>query len=87
MPKEKNPFIGYTTEEIMASEAVTYVIQVGSDVFNSNGNWFFNKKSAQIHYGKILRMLLAQLNGGTKKERENAQRVLNSFKVLPLRIH
>ncbi len=87
MPKEKNPFITYTVEEVMASEASAYVIQVGSEVFSVNGKWIFNKKSARIYYGKILRDILDQMQNGNKKERNNAQKVLENFKVLPLRLH
>jgi hypothetical protein len=87
MPKEKSPFVGYTTEEVLASEAVTYIIQVGSDIFEARGTWFFTKKTARIHYGKILRAVLEQLNRGTKKEKEDAKRVLNNLKILPLRLH
>lgn len=87
MPKEKSPFINYTVEEVLASEAVTYVIQVGSDIFNVNGRWVFNKKSAAIYYNKILRQLLDEMANGTDKQKRNAKRVFLSFKILPLRIH
>lgn len=87
MPKEHSPFVGYSTEEILASEAITYFIQVGSDVFNSRGTWFFTKSSAKIHYGKILRTVLDQMHNGNKKQKENAWRILNNLKILPLRLH
>lgn len=84
---KKGPFVGYTVEEVMAFEAVTYVLQVGSDVYDTRGKWVFNKKSAYIHYGKVLRDLLDQMRNGTYAEQKNAKRVLMNLKVLPLRIH
>lgn len=90
MPRRKrNAYISYTVDEVLACEAVTYVIQVGSDLFDSDGKggWFFNKKSAIKHYNKILRVLTEQMNTGTKKERKNAKRVIENLKILPLRLH
>lgn len=84
---KKSPFVGYTAEEVMAFEAVTYVLQVGSDIFNVRGKWVFTKKSAYIHYNKVLRELLDQLKNGNSKQQRNAKRVLMGLKVLPLRIH
>lgn len=88
MPKKKkSPFRNYTVEEVMASEAVTFIIQVGSDIYRTNNDCFFNKKSAIRHYNKILRVLLEQIHTGTKKERKNAKRVVENLKILPLRLH
>jgi len=87
MPKKKSPFINYTVDEVMASEASTFVIQVGSDVFHVNGRWVFNKRSAVVYYNKILRTILDQMHNGTKRERKDAKRVLQNFKILPLRLH
>lgn len=84
---KKSPFIGYSSEQVMAIEATTYVLQVGSEIFNTNGKWVFTKKSAYIYYNKILRELLDQLRNGNNKQRKNAERVLQGLKVLPLRIH
>lgn len=83
----KSPFAGYTSEEIMAFEAITYVLQVGSEIFNKRGKWGFTKKSANIYYNRVLRELLNQLKNGDKKQRKNAERILLSLKILPLRIH
>lgn len=83
----KRPFVGYTAEEVMAFEAVTYILQVGSDVFDIKGKLVFTKKGAQIYYNKVLRELLDQIKNGTKKQKKNAMRALLGLKVLPLRIH
>lgn len=83
----KNPFVNYTTEEVLASEAVTYIIQVGTELFNINGRWVFSKKSAAIYHNKILRELSMQLNSGNKRDRDRAQKALAGLKILPLRVH
>ena len=84
---KKSPFIGYTVDEIFASEACTYVIQVGASIYAKDGIFVFNKKESTNHYNKILKELVHQFNNGNKKQRKNAQYILTHFKVLPLRIH
>ena len=87
MNKEKNPFVSYTIEEIFASEATTYVIQVGADLFGVKGRRIFTKVSAVRYYNKILKELCDQLKNGDAAQKENAKRVLADLKVLPLRVH
>ena len=84
---KKSPFVGYSTKEVMEFEATTYVIQVGSDVFNIKGKWVFTKKAAQLYYGKVLRELLNQLKTGNSRQRVSAKRALGTLKVMPLRLH
>lgn len=83
----KNPFVNYTIEEILASEASAYVIVVGSDFYMANGQWAFSRASAVRHYNKILAELMRQWAHGTKKEQKNAMRVMRNFRIDPLRFH
>lgn len=87
MAKKKSVFKGYTEDEVMAAEASSYFIQVGSEIFNSKGIFCFNRRSAVIYYNRVLRQVLYQLQNGTKKEKKNAARVLNNLKIQPLRLH
>lgn len=84
---KNNPFVGYTVEEIFASEAVTYVIQMGLDVFHVKGKFVFNKKSAVTYYNKILNESVFQLSNGDKRQKANARLILSTLKIMPLRIH
>lgn len=83
----KGPFRSYTSEQILASEAVTYVVVVGIEFYNVDGNYFFSKSVAVRHCNKIFRHLLGELHSGTRKEQKNARRVLNNLRVERLRIH
>ena len=87
MSKEKSPFVSYTFEEIMDHEAVTYVVQLGTDVWNVKGQWAFNKKSANMYYNKILRQIMHTLRTGNEKQIHNAKIMLATLRILPLRIH
>lgn len=84
---QKSPFVSYTAEEILAIEAVTFVLQVGSDMLEIKGNWFFTKKSVNTYYNRVLREILDQLANGNKKQKRSAERALRGLRVLPLRIH
>ena len=84
---KKSPFISYTVDEIFAQEAVSYIVIAGVDVFNSRGDWIFDKKNAIRYYNKILNEVMHQLSMGNKKQQFNARRVLNNLRVEPLRIH
>jgi hypothetical protein len=84
---EKNPFVGYTLDEIREAEATAYVIQVGSDMFRYKGNYTFSYKSAVYFRNKILDNLMDLINNGDQDQKDNAFRVLKSLQILPLRIH
>ena len=86
MPKKKNPFVNYTPEQVFLSESMLYVIQVGSEVFERDGQWFFVKKSAKLYYNRILKELLKQLHNGTAREQKRAKKILIDFKIVPLRM-
>ena len=83
----KSPFVSYTPEQIFAYESVTYVVVAGSDFYDVNGNYFFNKSSAIRHCNKIARQLTEYLRTGTRKEKKNAKRVLENLRVESMRIH
>lgn len=87
MPKAVSPFRNYSIEEIMAFEAESYMIQVGMDVFDMKGSCTFTKKSASRYYNKIRVQILKDYYSGTAKEKKNAKRLLENFKILPFRFH
>ena len=87
MPKPKSPFRTYTAEQILRYEPITYVIVAGTDFYDVNGNYFFNKGGAVRNYNKIYRQLIVQMQSGTKKEQKNARRVLLNLRIENMRIH
>ena len=82
----KSPFRGFSIEEVLASEAVSYVIQVGSDFFHHEGMMVFSKKTAITYYNRVLAQVVEAMHKGDKKERQHAHRVMLNLKILPLRI-
>lgn len=86
MQKKKGPFVNYTPEQIFLSESVLYIIQVGPEVFEVNGQWFFAKKSATTYYNRIIKELLNQLHNGTNKQKNRAKKLLTDVKIVPLRM-
>lgn len=87
MPKKKSPFVGYTEEEILASEAVSFVVIAGYNVFNNGKQFVFDKATAIRYYNKILKEATRQLIEGNRSEKKNARNILRNLRVEPLRIH
>jgi hypothetical protein len=87
MSKNKGPFVSYTSEQIFSYEAMLYVIQIGRDILEVDGELFFIKKNANSYYNKILKEILIDYHEGNLKERNRAKNILLNFKILPLRIH
>ena len=87
MPKKRSPFIGYTPEQVFASEAVCYVVIAGVDLFDYKGTFVFDRKSAIRHFNKIRIEMLKVMQFGTKRQKKNAKLILDNLKVEPLRIH
>jgi hypothetical protein len=87
MPKKKNVFRTYTPEEVFASEAISYVVIAGGDVFEHKGSIVFDRKSAIKHYNKIRVDMLTIIQSGTKRDRKKARIVLDNLRVEPLRVH
>lgn len=87
MAKKKDPFVNYTTQQIFISESMLYVLQVGRDVFEADGQWFFVEKTAIKYYNQILRLLMDDLEKGTPRQQRRANKALQNFRILPLRMH
>ena len=87
MAKKKDPFVNYTTKQIFASESMLYVLQVGKDVFEANGQWFFVERAATSHYNRILKILSENIKCGTPREKRRANKILPDLRILPLRMH
>jgi hypothetical protein len=87
MPRKKRPYRQYTFEQIQSVEATTYVIVAGKQLFNIDGDYFFDKTTANKFYDKILKESMKQLTEGTESQKRNARKILNNLRVEPLRIH
>ena len=84
---KKSPYINYTEEQIMASEAGNYVIQVGSDFFTQNGKMGFSKARAEQLFETVIAGLMEMRQHGTQEEYEDATMCLLNLRIMPLRIH
>ena len=86
MPNEKSPFIGFTVEEIFSAEMNSYVIQIGNDFYNKDGNFVFSATQANKHYNILLTNILSTMDKGTFKQKTAALKCLGKLLVYPLRI-
>lgn len=86
MKPEKSPFVGYSVEEIFSSEAVSWVVQIGDDVYAHQGQIVFDKKVATHLYTKFLKSFRYLLENGTEQEKKESLRVISSLKMMPLRV-
>lgn len=82
----KSPFKHFSVEEVFAAESCSYVILVGTDFYVNQGRMVFSKQAAARYYNHILNQVVDLMRNGTKKQKEHANRVIMSLKVLPLRI-
>lgn len=87
MKNNKGPFGEYSVEDVFRAEACSYVIQVGVDLFDNDGQMIFSKKAAIMYYNKILNELMNVIDGGDDAERADAIRCLGTFRIMPLRIN
>jgi len=87
MAKEKDPFVNYTVEQIFISESMLYILQVGREVFEVDGQWFFVKATVANHYKKIFNMLVDDLKNGTPREKRRANKIMPDLRILPFRMH
>jgi len=86
-PVRKSPFVGYTVEEVVSSEAVLFMVQVGKNVLEIDGQYFFLRKAAVTHYNRILKDLIIRIYNGDDKAQKQAKSVLPYLRIVPLRLH
>jgi len=86
MNKTKSPFKNYTLEEIKKAESNSFVVLIGNDYYEKNGNFTFSLAQAQKHYEILLKNILITLNDGTPKQKKAALSCLGRLHILPLRL-
>jgi len=84
---EKSPWGKHSVEDIKRTEHDAYVIQMGMEIFDSDGKIVFNSRAVAVYYNKILNNLLDIIDGGDEDERNDAIRCLGTLHVHPLRIN
>ena len=86
MAKNKNPYKGFTTEEVNRAEANSFVIRIGNDYYNKDGNFTFSLKQAEKYYEILLHNILITIDEGTPKQKKAALACLAKLHIEPLRI-
>jgi len=86
MSKKKRPFAGITKEQIFRAEANTYVIQIGSDFYQKDGDFAFSRQEAEKYYDILMSNILRTLDEGNEKQYNAAMNCLSSLQILPLRV-
>lgn len=88
MANKKNPFVhGLTVSDVLAAEASSYTIQVGSDFFSHRGRFVFSKKQAISFYNKIANNLINTLSNGDARQKKHAEKCLANLFLKSLRIN
>lgn len=87
MTKAKSPFRGYDVQDVFDTEASHFALQLGNDYYSKNGDLVFSKKDVEKHYTTILSKILDAIHSGNEKNRANAIKCLETFRVHKLRIH
>lgn len=86
--KEKSPYGKHSVEDVMATEAGRYYIQLGDDMFESEtGKMAFDRDRAEYFFNQIREGLDNLKANGTESEKEEAVWVLGNLRMIPLRIH
>lgn len=85
---EKSPYRDYSIEEVMATEAGAYYIQLGTSIFESEtGKLAFNKDRAEEFFEMAYLGLQDLKANGTYAEKEEATNALLHFRIIPLKFH
>jgi hypothetical protein len=82
----KSPFKNFTLEEIQRAESNSFVIQIGNDFYNKNGDFTFTIGQAEKYYEILLENILITLDEGTPKQKKAALSCLARLHILPLRL-
>lgn len=86
MTKNKNPYKGFTTEEVNRAESNSFVIRIGNDFYQKDGNFTFSLKQAEKYYSILLQNILITLDEGTPRQKKAALACLVRLHIEPLRI-
>lgn len=87
MSKVKNPFKNFTIAEVNKAERDSYVLQIGNDFYNRDGNFIFTLAQAEKNYDILLSNILHTIDNGTSKQKSAAMKCLARLHILPLRLH
>lgn len=86
-PKFKSPYVGFTVEEIAKAEAGSYVIQLGGEFFDYQGNFTFTREAAERFYDELYTGLHEMLNDQRKIDKSEVLTTLLNLRISPLRFH
>jgi len=85
--KSKSPFVGLTEKEVANFEANFYTICMGRDFLHDESNKFaFTEKTARYYKQKARAGLKKILKEGDPTDIAEANEMLCSLKIIPLRI-
>lgn len=91
MPKQKtkkdSPFRNYSVADILATEATTYFIVAGNDVFAPEGRFNYTWLGAVRMYNKLLAGLVYNLKHGSEEEMAEAKMLLENLRIERLMVH
>lgn len=86
MAREKNPYVNHSIEDVEAAELNSYIIQIGTELFNEGPYEAFPKHKADQFHDAILRGFRDIFRHGTEQEKKDVMNVISNFRIVPLRI-
>lgn len=86
MAKQKSPFIGLTTQEVNRAERDSFVIIIGNDFYNKDGEYVYSLSQAEKYYEILLENILYTIESGSAKQRNAAIKCLENLHIRPLRL-
>ena len=86
MAKQKSPFKGFTLQEVKRAEQNSFVVRIGNDFYNNDGNFVFTQSQAEKHYETLLDNILYTIKNGNQKQKTAAEKCLLSLHIQALRI-
>lgn len=87
MARERSPFKGYSIAEVNKAERNSFVVQVGNDLYNKEGEFIFSLSQAEKHYDTLLINILYTIDNGTAKQKTAALKCLARLHIIPLKLH
>jgi hypothetical protein len=87
MARTKSPFVSLSLAEVNKAERSSYVLQIGNEFYNKDGNFIFTGSQAEKYYDTLLVNILYTIDNGTPKQVDAAMRCLSRLHIWPLRLH
>ena len=74
-------------DEILMAERNSFVVRIGNEFYNKDGEFIFTQSQAEKHYNILLYNIIKTIESGSERQKIAAEKCFVTLQVLPLRIH